>query len=96
MVLTPRINYVVGNRFEVGYQVTPQINKWPKHFSVWVTIDGGTVFSFTSQRTEIAKYACESKLPGLPAEDALAKQYLEQESFGDLITADHKVLSEGL
>ena len=30
----------------------------------------------------------------LLAEDALAKQYIEQKSFGDLITADHKVLDE--
>ena len=48
----------------------------------------------TSQMTEIAKYACEPRLQGLPAEDALAKQYLEQKSFGDLMTADHKVLNE--
>ena len=48
----------------------------------------------TSQTTEIAKYACEPRLQVLPAEDALAKQYLEQKSFGDLMTADHKVLNE--
>ena len=42
---------------------------------------GSTVFVLTSQKTEIAKYACEPKLQGFPAEDALAKQYLEQKSL---------------
>ena len=32
---------------------------------------------------------------GHRAEDVLAKSVLRSENFGDLITADHKVLSEG-
>ena len=40
------------------------------------------------------KSAREPRLQGLLAEDALAKQYLEQKKLGDLITADHKVLNE--
>ena len=55
---------------------------------------GNSVFILTSQKTEIAKYACEPRLQGLLAEVAQAKQYLEQTKFGDLITADHKVLDE--
>ena len=39
-----------------------------------------------SQRTKITRAR---------AEDALAKPYLELQNFGDLITADRKVLSEG-
>ena len=46
------------------------------------------------QMTEIAKYACEQKLQGLLAEDALAKAVPRAEKFGDLITADRKVLDE--
>ena len=37
----------------------------------------------------------DAKLQGPRAEDALAGPYLVQKIFGDLITADHKVLSEG-
>ena len=49
----------------------------------------------TSLKTEIARSARGRKLQGLRAEDALAEPYLVQNFFGDLITADHKVLSEG-
>ena len=38
-----------------------------------------TVFSLTSRRTEIAKYATGPRLQGLLAESALAQPYLEQE-----------------
>ena len=53
-----------------------------------------TVFIFTSKQTEIAKSSCEPNWQGLLAENALAKFYFEREKFGDLITADHKVLNE--
>ena len=56
---------------------------------------GSMVVTLTSQKTEIAKSACEPKCQGLFAENALAKQYLEQEKFGDLISADHKLSNEG-
>ena len=40
-----------------------------------------SIFILTSQKTEIAKSACEPRLLGLSAEDAPAKQYLEQNSL---------------
>ena len=59
---------------------------------IWVN----TVFILTSRKTEIARSARGPKLQGPRAEDAKAKPYLELTLFGDLITADHKVLlSEG-
>ena len=53
-----------------------------------------TVFLLTSRRTEIATSARGPKLQWLLAENALIQCCLE-DFFGDLITADHKVLSEG-
>ena len=41
---------------------------------------GSTVFIFTSQKTEIAKYAREPRLRGLLARSALAIPYVEQKS----------------
>ena len=53
------------------------------------------MFMRTSQKTEIAEYACEPRRQGLLAEDALAKQSGPgAEKFGGLMTADHKVLNE--
>ena len=40
-----------------------------------------SVFNSLPKKTEIAKYACEPKLQGLLAEDAVAKQYLRQRSW---------------
>ena len=45
-----------------------------------VSKQGSIVLKLTSQKTEIAKSACEPKWQGLLAEDALA-QYLEQKSL---------------
>ena len=42
---------------------------------------GSTVFVLTSQKTEIAKSACEPKWQGLLTEDALGKLHLEQKSL---------------
>ena len=42
---------------------------------------GSFVFMFTCQKDEIAKYVREPKLQGLLAENALAKQYLGQNSY---------------
>ena len=53
---------------------------------IWVS----TVFILTSLKTDIARSVRGPKLQGPRAEDALA----EPENFGDLITADHKVLSD--
>ena len=46
----------------------------------WYQYQGSTVLALTSQKTEIAKSACEPKAQGLLAEDALAKFYFEQKS----------------
>ena len=50
------------------------------------------MFILISLKTEIARSASGPKLQGPHAEDAMAKPYLAK--FGDLITADHKVLSD--
>ena len=52
-----------------------------------------TVFILISLKTEIARSVKGPKLQGLHAEDAMAKPYLVLTTSGDLITADHKVLS---
>ena len=53
-----------------------------------------TVFILTSRKTEIARSVTGPKFQGPRAEDVLAEFVLRAENFGDLITADHKVLSE--
>ena len=58
---------------------------------IWVN----TVFVLISLKTEIARSVRGPKLQGPHAEDAMAKLHLVLTNFGDLITADHKVLSEG-
>ena len=60
---------------------------------MWVR--ASTVFRLTSRKTEIARSARGPKLQGPRAEDVLVKSYFVQKIFGGLITADHKVLSEG-
>ena len=61
-----------------------------------VRIRVNTVFILTSGKTEIARSARGQKSQGPRGEDALAEPYvLRAEIFGDLIAADHKVLSEG-
>ena len=52
------------------------------------------MFILTSLKTEIARSVRGPKLQGSRAEDALANPYLVPTNFGDLITADHKVLSD--
>ena len=56
---------------------------------------GSTVLRFTFQKTEIVKSASEPRWQGLFAEREMAKLCLVQKKFGDMITADHKVFSEG-
>ena len=58
---------------------------------MWIWVN--TVFILTSLKTEIARSVRGPKLQEPLAEDALAEP--RAENFGDLITADHKVLSEG-
>ena len=52
------------------------------------------MFILISLKTEIARSVKGPKLQGPHAEDAMAKPYLVLKNFGDLITADHKVLSD--
>ena len=49
----------------------------------------------TSRKTEFARSARGPKSIGPRAEDVLAESFFVQKNFGDLITADHEVLSEG-
>ena len=53
------------------------------------------MFILISRKTEIARSARGLKLQWHRAEDVLAESYIVQKFFVDLITADHKVLSEG-
>ena len=52
------------------------------------------MFILISPKTEIARSVSGPRLQGLRAEDAMAKPYLEPQNLGDLIAADHKVLSD--
>ena len=52
------------------------------------------MFILISLKTEIASFSSGPKLQGLRAEDAQAKAVSRADNFGDLITADHKVLSD--
>ena len=52
------------------------------------------MFILTSGKTEIARSARGLKSQGHRAEDAMAEPYLVKKIFGDLTTADHKVLSD--
>ena len=54
-----------------------------------------TVFIITSRRTEIATFTSEPKLQRLPCRKRTGTVVPRAENFGDLITADHKVLGEG-
>ena len=57
---------------------------------IWVS----TVFILISLKTETVRFVKGPKLQGPHAEDAMAKPYQRAAKFGDLITADHKVLSD--
>ena len=59
-----------------------------------VRIRVNTVFVLISLKTEIARSVNGLKIQGPHAEDAMAEPYLVLKIFGDLITADHKVLSD--
>ena len=53
-----------------------------------------TAFLLTSRKIEIARSAREPRWQGLFAEGEMAKLCLVQKTFGDVMTADHKVLNE--
>ena len=57
---------------------------------IWVS----TVFILISLKTEIARSVRGLKLQGPHAEDANSGAVPRAANFGDLITADHKVLSD--
>ena len=52
------------------------------------------MFILISLKTEIARSVNRPRLQGPHAEDAMAKPVPRAVNFGDLITADHKVLSD--
>ena len=52
------------------------------------------MFILISLKTEVARSVKGPKLQGPRAEDAMVEPYLVLKIFGDLITADHKVLSD--
>ena len=52
------------------------------------------MFILISLKTEFARSVSGPKLQGPRAEDAMAEPYLVLKNFGDMITADHKVLSD--
>ena len=60
---------------------------------MWIWVN--TVFILTSRKTEIARSARGPKSQGPRAEDVLAESYLVQKILVILITADHKIVSEG-
>ena len=53
---------------------------------------GNTVFVLTSRKVEIAK---GTNMTRAPCRRRTGEALLRAEKFGDMITADHKVLSEG-
>ena len=55
---------------------------------------GSTILKLTSQKTEIAKSACEWSWQGPPYRKRTGDAVPRAEKFGDLMTADHKVLNE--
>ena len=50
---------------------------------------------YTHPKTEIATYACETKMTRAPCRRRNGEALPRAEKFGDLMTADHKVLNEG-
>ena len=56
---------------------------------------GSTVFLLTSQKTEIAMSASEPKITRALCRRRTGEALPRADKFGDLITADHKVLNEG-
>ena len=52
------------------------------------------MFILIFPKTEIARSASGPKLQGLGAEDGKGETVPRADNFGDLITADHKVLSD--
>ena len=53
------------------------------------------MFILISLKTEIARYARGPKSQGLPCRGRIGRVVHRAENFGDLITTDHKVFSEG-
>ena len=60
---------------------------------MWIGVN--TVFILTSRQTEIARSARGPKSQGHRAEGRIGGSVPRAENFCDLITADHKVLTEG-
>ena len=61
----------------------------------WYRARVSTVSLLTCRKIEIVTSPWKRKLQGLLAEDALVQSCPERKILGDLISAGHKVLSEG-
>ena len=57
-------------------------------------LSGKHIFLLTSRRTKIARSALRTKITRAPCRKRTGTAVLHAEKFGDLITADHKVLSD--
>ena len=66
------------------------LTRLQREVRIWVS----TVLKLISQKTEIARSVNGPKLQGPRAEDAMAGPDLVLKNCGDLIRADHKVLSD--
>ena len=60
----------------------------------WYQYQGNIVFTLTSQKTDIAKYCSSSDITRAPCRSRNGETVPRAEKFGDLITADHKLLNE--
>ena len=54
-----------------------------------------TVFTLTSRRTRICEIRMRTKITRAPCRKRTGHAIPRAEKFGDLVTADHKVLREG-
>ena len=60
---------------------------------MWIWVK--RVFILTSLNTEIARSARDTKIARAPCRRRIGGAVTRAENFGDLITADHKIVSEG-
>ena len=63
----------------------------PRYVWIWV----GTMFFFHFPRDRNCEICQRTKITRAPCRRRIGRVVLRAENFGDLITADHKVLSEG-
>ena len=77
-------------------RLTREFFSWTILRTLWeVWIWGSTVFILTSRKTENCEICQRTKITRAPCKRRVGRAVLRAENFGDLITADHKVLREG-